>query len=77
MFCEDKTQRAHKVLTCAKIFRYAYMTHRQNLIKLGYVCPTMEISRISCGSLLAASSAGNKNDYGKAINNWDNGGWVD
>ncbi len=53
------------------------MTHRQNLIKLGYVCPTMEVSRISCGSLLAASSAGNKNDYGKAINNWDNGGWED
>ena len=47
------------------------------LSKQGYVPPGVEVSRISCGSLLAASSTGNKNDYGQAINNWDNGGWED
>ena len=71
------TKIPRKVLTCAKI-RNTYMTHCLNLIKQGYVTPGVEVSRISCGSpILQASSLGNKNDYGQAINNWDNGGWED
>ena len=48
------------------------------LSKQGYVTPGVEVSRISCGSpILQASSLGNKNDYGQAINSWDIGGWED
>ena len=69
------TKIPHKVLTCAKMGNI-YMEHY--LSKQGYVTPGVEVSRISCGSpILQASSLGNKNDYGQAINSWDIGGWED